>query len=320
MSETERRILITGAAGFIGSTYANMAVRRYPHDFFVLLDALTPIAHIENLDSDVRNAKNAAFEQVDIRDRAALEGVFDEHRITDIINFAAETHVDVSIRHPAIFIETNVEGTHNLLALALERKINRFHQISTDEVYGTLQKDEAPFSENSPLAPNNPYSASKAAADLLVRAYHKTFGLDAVITRSSNNYGPRQDKTKLIPLFITNLLKGERVPLYGTGENIRDWIFVEDNAEAIDLAFRNGTNGEVYNIGGGTERSNLEIAHALIKLTGRDESAIQYVTDRLGHDFRYAINSSKIRVLGWNAKTDLGNGLGSTVKFYEEHA
>ena len=314
-----RCTLITGAAGFIGSTYANMAVARYPYEHFVLLDCLTPVANINNLDKATIDAPNCTFEKVDIRDLDELRRVFGTHSITDIIHFAAETHVDASIADPALFISTNVVGTHNLLSLSREYKTKRFHQISTDEVYGSLESDDAPFSEASPLMPNSPYSASKAAGDHMVRAYNKTYGLDTVITRSSNNYGPRQDSTKLIPLFIYRLLDGKTVPLYGNGMNVRDWIFVDDNVEAIDTVFRNGITGEIYNIGGSYEQSNVDITRALLALTDRMEDAIEFVADRPGHDLRYSILSDKVRALGWSPKTDFANGLAKTVEYYRNN-
>ncbi len=312
-----RTILVTGAAGFIGSTFANMTVQKYPDDFFVLLDALTPVADIHNLDEATLSAPNCHFEKADIRDQQALERLFETFAITDIINFAAETHVDVSLVSPQTFVETNILGTHTLLQVALSKKINRFHQISTDEVYGALGPKDTAFTENTPLAPRNPYSASKASADFLVLSYHRTFGLNTTITRSSNNYGPRQDTTKLIPRFISQLLNNKKVPLYGNGENVRDWLFVEDNARAIDLVFRNGTPGEVYNIGGNCELSNIAITQRLIALTDRSLDAIEYVPDRLGHDFRYAISNDKIeRELGWSPEMNLESGLKCTVDYF----
>jgi dTDP-glucose 4,6-dehydratase len=321
MTETKqgRCVLITGAAGFIGSTYANMAVTRYPNDRFVLLDCLTPVADMRNIDESTLAAHNCVFEKVDIRDLDELRRVFDTHHITDVIHFAAETHVDVSIAVPSLFISTNVVGTHNLLALAREKHIKRFHYISTDEVYGDIGHTDPPFTEESPLLPNSVYSASKASGDHLVRAYNRTFGLDTVITRSSNNYGPRQDKTKLIPLFLSRLFAGEKVPLYGNGMNTRDWIFVEDNVEGIDTVFRNGTSGEVYNIGGGYEQSNLDITRALLDLTERTEDAIEFVADRPGHDLRYAILTDKVRSLGWSPKMEFANGLAKTVDYYRKN-
>lgn len=313
-----RAILVTGAAGFIGSAFANLAVARYPDDTFVLLDSLTTVSDINNLDTHTLNSTNSVFEKVDIRDSKELDRVFKEHNITDVIHFAAESHVDVSINDPAIFVATNVTGTLNLLMCSHRYHIHRFHQISTDEVYGTLQIGESPFSETSLLLPNNPYSASKASADLLVRSYHQTFGMDTVITRSSNNYGPRQDRTKLIPLFTTALLTGGQVPLYGTGLNTRDWLYVGDNVEAIDLVFRTGISGEIYNVGGNCERSNIEITRALLTLTGRGEDAITFVSDRLGHDLRYALSSEKVHSLGWHPKTSLEDGLATTVTYYRE--
>jgi dTDP-glucose 4,6-dehydratase len=307
MDAQKRTTLVTGAAGFIGSTYANMVVKCYPNEYFVLLDALTPVANINNLTPETRASENATFVKVDIRDVEALRKIFSEHRVTHVINFAAETHVDVSILKPALFLETNVLGTHNLLLCAREYSIERFHQISTDEVYGSLKLQGEPFTEESPLHPNNPYSASKASADMLVQAYGHTYALPIVITRSSNNYGPGQDDTKVIPFFIKQLLRGEKVPLYGDGSNIRDWIFVQDNVKAIDLVFRKGHVGDVYNIGGNCEKSNIELTRALLTLCGRDESSIEFVTDRPGHDFRYAINSKKIET-----------GLSKTVTFFTE--
>jgi dTDP-glucose 4,6-dehydratase len=312
-----RVILVTGAAGFIGSTFANYAVRTYPNDTFILLDALTPVADLANIDEDVQNASNARVVIGDIRDKELIEKLVVEHGITDIINFAAESHVDQSIKSADNFISTNVAGTHILLEAARRHQMRRFHQISTDEVYGSLSATDPAFTELSPLAPNNPYSASKAAADCFVRSYQHTFGLNTAITRCSNNYGPRQDRTKLIPLFTLNLLEGKTVPLYGQGENIRDWIYVDDHVRAIDLVFRNGTSGEIYNVGSSNELRNVDITKRLLALTGRDESAVEHVTDRLGHDFRYAIDSSKIqKELGWKAETPFEEGFEKTVAYY----
>lgn len=317
MSEKKRTTLITGAAGFIGSTYANMVIKRYPDERFVLLDALTPVSDINNLSPETRSAERATFVKADIRDTKALKAIFTEHQITHVINFAAETHVDVSIVKPALFLETNVLGTHNLLLCAHEHSIERFHQVSTDEVYGSLEKNDDAFTEASPTHPNNPYSASKAGADMLVQAYGHTYGLPVVITRSSNNYGPRQDDSKLIPLFIKQLVRNEKVPLYGDGSNIRDWLFVEDNAEAIDLVFREGKSGEIYNIGGNCEKSNVEITRTLLTLCDKTEESIEFVSDRPGHDFRYAVNSKKVESLGWKPTTPLDVGLSATVAFYK---
>lgn len=312
-------IFVTGGAGFIGSNYLNKYVSVYPDYLFVNLDALTYAGDLKNI--IVSDRPNYLFEKIDISRKNDLERVFKKHNPTHIIHFAAETHVDFSIKTPEIFITTNILGTHNLLALSKEYGIKRFHHISTDEVYGSLGRNDMPFTETSLLAPSNPYSASKANSDFIVQAYNKTFGLDTVITRSSNNYGPRQDSSKLIPHFITKLLKKERVPLYGTGENIRDWIYVEDNADAIDSVFHKGRLGEIYNIGGGDEIANIDITKLLLKLTGEDEEKIEFVTDRPGHDFRYAMDTSKIKKeMGWKPKTSFKEGLKKTFEFYRSHA
>lgn len=309
-------ILVTGGAGFIGSNYLNKFVPKYKNYFFINLDALTYAGNLNNI--KIKNAKNYTLEKMDIRDIKSLNKNFSKYHPTDIIHFAAETHVDFSIQNPAIFIETNINGTNNILMLAKEYKINRFCQISTDEVYGQLNSKKGKFKETDKLDPSSPYSASKAAAELLVNAYHKTFGLNTVITRSSNNYGPNQDTSKLIPKFITNLLKNEKVPLYASGQNIRDWIYVEDNVRAIDLVFHKGKSGEVYNIGGQCEKTNLEITKILLKLLDKDESFIEQVADRPGHDFRYALDVSKIRrELGWRPKYNFQQGVKKTVEFYK---
>ncbi len=309
-------ILVTGGAGFIGSNYLNKFVPKYKNYFFINLDALTYAGNLNNI--KIKNAKNYTFEKIDIRDIKSLNKNFSKYHPTDIIHFAAETHVDFSIQNPAIFIETNINGTNNILMLAKEYKINRFCQISTDEVYGQLKSKRGKFKETDKLDPSSPYSASKAAAELLVNAYHKTFSLNTVITRSSNNYGPNQDTSKLIPKFITNLLKNEKVPLYASGQNIRDWIYVEDNVRAINLVFHKGKSGEVYNIGGQCEKTNLEITKILLKLLDKDESFIEQVADRPGHDFRYALDVSKIRrELGWRPKYNFQQGVKKTVEFYK---
>lgn len=311
----KKKILITGGAGFIGSNYLNKYVIKYPEYFFVNIDSLTYAGNLDNI--KVSGFPNYYFEKADVRNLSILEDIFKKYSPTDIIHFAAESHVDFSIENPSIFIETNVNGTNNLLMLSKKYGIKRFHQVSTDEVYGSLELKDRAFTRNSLLKPNSPYSASKASADLLVRAYNKTFGLNTVITRCSNNYGPNQDETKLIPKFIVNLLSGEKVPLYSKGENVRDWIFVEDHIDAIDLAFHKGKNGEIYNIGGDCELTNMEITKKLLVLTGRDKSFIQSVTDRPGHDFRYAIDNTEInKELGWKPMIDFDEGIKKTVEFY----
>ena len=303
-----KSILITGGAGFIGSNYLNTFVPHYKDIHFVNVDALTYAGKLSNI--TISDLPNYSFEQVDIRAFTELEKVFATYTPEGVIHFAAESHVDKSIANPDEFIQTNVSGTNNLLRLAVQHKVERFHQISTDEVYGSLQLGDEAFTETHPLAPNNPYSASKAAADLLVRSYHKTFGLNTVITRCSNNFGPYQDDTKLIPLFIKKLKAGETVPLYGDGSNMRDWLHVSDHVRAVDVVFNNGKAGEIYNVGGTHELSNLELVHKLLTLTGRDETAIVHVPDRLGHDFRYAINATKITTqLGWKPTVTFDEGI-----------
>jgi|SRR3989344_271248 len=317
-SATKKKILVTGGLGFIGSNYLNKFALKYPEYTFINIDCMTYASHLGNV--AVAESKNYHFEKVDIRDTESLERIFLEYQPTDIIHFAAESHVDISIFNPRIFMETNIIGTHNLLLLAMKYKIDRFHQISTDEVYGSLGENDPPFNLKSPLAPNSPYSASKAAGDMLVRSYNKTFGLNTVITHCSNNYGPNQDKTKLIPKTIFNLINNQKVPVYGKGENIRDWIYVEDHIDGIDLVFHKGQSGGVYNIGGGKELRNIDIVEKIIQIIGKDKSLIEFVEDRKGHDFRYAVDNSEIlKELNWKPKVDLEEGLEKTVNFYKKH-
>jgi len=311
----DKTILVTGGAGFIGSNYLNMMVPKYPNYRFINCDALTYAGNLENI--SVSLLPNYIFVKVDIRDAEALKHLFGEFRPTHIIHFAAESHVDNSIAGPRVFIETNVLGTTNLLELARTTSVKRFHHISTDEVYGSLASDAKPSTEDDLILPNSPYSASKAAADLVVRSYHKTFSLDTVTTRASNNYGPNQHTEKLIPRFIINLLAGEKVPLYGNGKNVRDWIHVSDHVLGIDVVFHGGRAGEIYNLGGGNEIENIEITKKLIALAGKGDEVIEYVTDRLGHDIRYALDSSKTaRELGWKPQKDFAEGLEETFKSY----
>jgi dTDP-glucose 4,6-dehydratase len=306
-------IFVTGGAGFIGSNYLNTFVPKYPDTKFVNIDALTYAGTLENI--SVSDLPNYCFEKVDITDALALENLFTTYQPTGIINFAAESSVDKSITDPSQFIITNILGTNNLLRLSLKYEVKRFHQISTDEVYGSLSMDEAAFTEETPLAPNNPYSASKAGADMLVRSFYKTYGLNTVITRCSNNFGPNQDDTKLIPRFIKRLKAGESVPVYGTGAQRRDWLHVSDHVAAVDLVYRQGKTGEIYNVGADHDISNMEVVEKLLALTGRDKSAIEFVTDRLGHDFRYAIDAKKIKNdLGWEPKATLDEGLAELAK------
>ncbi len=316
--EYKKTIFITGGAGFIGSNYLNSFVIKYRDYFFINIDALTYAGNLKNI--KVVGEKNYFFEKCDIRDLLGLEVLFKKYKPTDIIHFAAESHVDFSIENPSLFVETNINGTHNLLFLAKKYDIRRFHQISTDEVYGSLNTSDKSFTRSSAILPNSPYSASKAAADLLVRSYNKTFGLDVVITRCSNNYGPNQDSSKLIPKTILNLLSGKKVPVYGRGQNIRDWIYVQDHIEAIDLVFHKGSYGMVYNIGGDCEINNLDLVGRIIKLMSKEMSSIDFVSDRAGHDFRYAIDSSEIFLeLGWKPKVAFEEGIKKTIEYYEKN-
>lgn len=311
-----KTIVVTGGAGFIGANFLNKYVRAYPEIHFICLDKLTYAGNLDNL--EVKEEGNFSFEKVDIVDKKAIKGVFEKYTIDGIIHFAAETHVDNSIDYPDVFIMTNVIGTANLLDLALEFKVKRFHHVSTDEVYGDLDT-EGYFTEDSPYKPSSPYSASKAASDHLVRAYHRTYGLDITISNCSNNYGPYQHEEKLIPLFIKKLMNDEKVPVYGEGKNIRDWIYVDDHNSAVDLIFRKGKTGETYLIGGvGGEKTNMEITQILLKHFDKDQSSIEYVEDRKGHDFRYAIDASKLKTeLSWQAKLDFNEGIKKTIEWYK---
>ena len=307
------RILVTGGAGFIGSCFVRYMLKKHPDYKIVNLDALTYAGNITNLD-DVKNNPNYEFIRGNICDRKLISEIMPE--INCVVNFAAESHVDNSIKNPFIFIETNVQGTLNLLNSARENKIDRYLQVSTDEVYGSLGKTGY-FYETTPLAPNSPYSASKASADMLVRAYHETYGLPTLNTRCSNNYGPYQYPEKLIPFFISRLLKGQKVPVYGDGLNVRDWLYVYDHCEAIDTVLHKGKIGEVYNIGGHNEKTNMEITHLILDAMGKDESSIEYVEDRLGHDRRYAIANDKITSeLGWEPSVTFEEGIKMTIEWY----
>jgi dTDP-glucose 4,6-dehydratase len=310
-------LLVTGGCGFIGSNFVRHVRQQRPDWNVVNVDKLTYAGNPRSLD-DVSGNPRYRFVQADICDKAAMAAVFAE-RPDAVAHFAAESHVDRSITGPEIFVHTNVYGTQILLECAREAKVGRFLHVSTDEVYGSLGP-EGLFTEQTPYAPNSPYSASKAGSDFLVRAYHHTFGLDAVITNCSNNYGPYQYPEKLIPLLITNLLDGLPIPIYGDGQNVRDWLHVEDHCRGILLALEKGKAGETYTLGGRNERKNLDIAHMLLKLSGRDESFLRFVPDRLGHDRRYAIDAAKIRgELGWEPAHDFASGLPATVEWYRSH-
>jgi len=312
------RILVTGGCGFIGSNFVRLVLGQHRDLHLVNLDKLTYAGNPANL-ADLADDANYRFVQGDIADEAAMEKLFSEGRFEAVVHFAAESHVDRSITGPGIFVHTNVWGTQVLLEAARRHRVGRFLHVSTDEVYGSLGPNGL-FTENTPYAPNSPYSASKAGSDFLVRAYHHTFAMDTVITNCSNNYGPYQYPEKLIPLLITNLIDGKKIPIYGDGQNVRDWLHVEDHCRGILLALRKGKAGETYNIGGRNERKNLDIAMALLQLLGRGEDSIEYVTDRLGHDKRYAIDADKIRAdLGWEPVHDFHTGLPATVAWYREH-
>ncbi len=323
-------VLVTGGAGFIGSNFIRLMLGKYPAYRIINLDALTYAGNLDSL-VDIKNNPNFTFVRGDIRDRAAVRAVFAEFSAIDsVVNFAAESHVDRSIEEPEVFLTTNVVGTQVLLDVAKENwKLRsgdkycrqykpgvRFIQISTDEVYGTL--DEAGlFVETMPLLPNSPYSASKAGADLVVRAYHETYGLPLNITRCSNNYGPYQFPEKLIPLMINNCLQGKSLPVYGDGKQVRDWLHVLDHCSAIDAVLHKGKDGEIYNIGGNNERTNIEMVRMIIAALGKSEALITYVKDRPGHDRRYAIDSTKITTeLGWKPEHSLEQGLEETIRWY----
>jgi dTDP-glucose 4,6-dehydratase len=310
-----KNILVTGGAGFIGSNFVRYMLNKYQDYKIVNLDLLTYAGNIKSLD-DIKDNPNYLFVKGDIADNKLVDKIVSENKIDVIINFAAESHVDRSITNPDIFVKTNVLGTQNLLEVAKKYKIEKFFQISTDEVYGSLGKTGF-FTEKTPLSPNSPYSASKASADLLVMAYHHTFGLNVNITRCSNNYGPYQFPEKLIPLFITNALADKQVPLYGDGLNIRDWLFVEDHCSAIDTVLHKGKNGEIYNVGGNNEKTNKYITDTILKYLGKDNSLIKYVADRLGHDRRYAIDATKIKEeLGWQPQYKFEQAIEKTIEWY----
>ena len=307
-------ILVTGGAGFMGSTFVNTYALRYPDTKVVVVDALTSVADKRNI--AVLKEPNVSFVRADIRNKRTIDNIFKKFQPTMVAHFAAETHVDVSILNPQLFLETNIIGTHTIAAASLAHGVRRFLHISTDEVYGALGTRDPAFTEESQIRPNSPYSASKAGAEHVVRAFQETYGLDTVIARSSNNYGPRQDATKLIPLFTTRLLKGEDVPLYGKGLTVRDWIYVDDAVNAFITILEKGVSGQVYNVGSRTELRNIDIVRILLKLTGENTSKISYVQDRRGHDFRYALDTKKIIKLGWKPLIPFEDGIRRTVEYY----
>ncbi|MGC6583592.1 dTDP-glucose 4,6-dehydratase [Paenibacillus sp. Dod16] len=311
------KLLVTGGAGFIGSNFILYMIQQHPNYQIINMDTLTYAGNLENLKS-VQHHPNYSFVQADIADKTAVDVVF-QKGIDVVVNFAAESHVDRSILEPEIFVNTNVMGTQVLLDAAKNYGVTKFVQVSTDEVYGSLGETGL-FSETTPLAPNSPYSASKAGGDMLVRAYHETFGLPVNITRCSNNYGPYQFPEKLIPLIISRALNDESLPVYGDGLNIRDWLYVEDHCSAIDLVIHQGKIGEVYNIGGNNERTNLHIVQTILRELGKPESLITYVADRPGHDRRYGIDPTKImNELGWKPKHNFETGIKETIQWFLNH-
>ena len=311
-------ILVTGGAGFIGSNFIFYLLKKYPAYRIVCLDKLTYAGNLSTL-SSVLDRPNFRFVRLDICDREGVFRLFEEERPDIVVNFAAESHVDRSILDPGIFLQTNILGTATLMDACRKFGIRRFHQVSTDEVYGDLPltRPDLFFTEETPLHTSSPYSASKASADLLVLAYHRTYSLPVTISRCSNNYGPYQFPEKLIPLMIINALHEKPLPVYGTGENVRDWLYVEDHCKAIDLIIHKGREGEVYNVGGHNERKNIDIVRLICRTLGKSESLITYVADRKGHDLRYAIDPTKIHTeLGWLPETKFEDGIQKTIQWY----
>ncbi len=311
-------ILVTGGAGFIGANFVHYQLKEHPEERVVCLDALTYAGNLENLTEALQNPR-FRFVKGDIADRETVNALFEEEKPDIVVNFAAESHVDRSITQPELFLRTNILGTQVLMDACRKVGVGRYHQVSTDEVYGDLPLDRPDlfFTEDTPIHTSSPYSASKASADLLVLAYYRTFHLPVSITRCSNNYGPYHFPEKLIPLMITRALNDQSLPVYGKGENIRDWLYVEDHCAAIDLVMRKGREGEVYNVGGHNERTNLEVVKTVLRELGKPESLITFVTDRPGHDRRYAIDPSKIHAeLGWLPRTTFDDGIRQTVRWY----
>jgi dTDP-glucose 4,6-dehydratase len=311
-------ILVTGGAGFIGSNFVYYQLREHPQDRVVCLDKLTYAGNLQTLDEAMKNS-NFRFVRGDIADRACVFTLFEEEKFDIVVNFAAESHVDRSIEDPGIFLQTNIIGTQVLMDACRKYGIKRYHQVSTDEVYGDLPLDRTDlfFTEETPIHTSSPYSASKASADLLVLAYYRTFHLPVSITRCSNNYGPYHFPEKLIPLMISRALADQSLPVYGKGENVRDWLYVEDHCAAIDLVMRKGREGEVYNVGGHNERANIDVVKTILKALDKPESLITYVTDRPGHDMRYAIDPTKIHnELGWLPATSFDEGIQKTIQWY----
>lgn len=314
MKTTGKRLLVTGGAGFIGSNFIHYILNKYDDYEIVNFDKLTYAGNPENL-ADIQDDKRYRFIRGDICNREAVAAAIKDADI--VINFAAESHVDRSIEDPGSFIQTDVFGTFVLLEASRNNEVSLYVQISTDEVYGSIENGS--FKETDPLKPNSPYSASKAGADMIVRSFNKTYGLPTIITRSSNNFGQNQYPEKVIPLFVTNLIDDMPVPLYGDGMNVRDWIYVEDNCAGIDFVMHKGKAGEIYNIGGGNERPNIWITRKVLEIMGKSESMIKYVKDRPGHDRRYSVNCDKLKSLGWNPKYDFESALERTVMWYQQN-
>ena len=314
-------LIVTGGAGFIGSNFIFYMLGRYPETRVVCLDKLTYAGNLATL-TPIMERPNFRFVQADICDRPTVDRLFEEEHPDAVVNFAAESHVDRSIDGPEVFLQTNVLGTAVLMDACRTHGLVRFHQVSTDEVYGDLPLDRPDllFTEETPLHASSPYSASKASADLLALAYHRTYGLPVTISRCSNNYGPYQFLEKLIPLIISNALNDKPLPVYGQGLNVRDWLYVEDHCKAIDLILREGRPGEIYNVGGHNEMRNIDIVKLICRELGKPESLISYVEDRKGHDLRYAIDPSKLRrELGWEPESNFSDGIRKTIRWYLEH-
>lgn len=312
-------IIVTGGAGFIGSNFIFYMMKKYPKYRVVCLDKLTYAGNLFTLEPVMKN-ENFRFVKLDVCDREGVYNLFKEEQPEIVVNFAAESHVDKSIENPEIFLQTNILGTSVLMDACLKFGVKRFHQVSTDEVYGDLPLDRPDllFKEDWPLKTSSPYSSSKAAADLLVLAYHRTYNLPVTISRCSNNYGPYQYPEKLIPLMILNCLENKKLPVYGEGINVRDWLYVEDHCEAIDLIIHKGIAGEIYNIGGNNEIKNIDIVRLIVRELGKDKNLIEFVQDRKGHDLRYAIDASKIKKqLGWSPKTSFDKGIIKTINWYK---
>ena len=312
------KILVTGGAGFIGCNFVYYMLEKHPDYSIVCLDALTYAGNLRSLDSAMKNP-NFKFVKGSIADKELVNNLFEEEKFDIVVNFAAESHVDRSIENPFIFLETNVMGTACLLDASKKHGVKRFHQVSTDEVYGDLPLDRPDlfFTEELPLTTSSPYSASKASADLLTLAFHRTYGLPVTISRCSNNYGPYQFPEKLIPLMIVRAQEEQNLPVYGQGLNVRDWLYVEDHCKAIDMIIHNGRTGEVYNVGGHNERQNIEVVKTILRQLDKPESLITYVKDRAGHDLRYAIDPSKISSeLGWEPETCFDDGMKKTIQWY----